>query len=434
MLGHAAEVVMRTAPPGPDTSDEGRKGSYAILFAFAVVVLLGFGALAIDVAYVRLAQMQTQDIADAASQAALYRLRRTGDLDDARAAAAAIVRENRVVGAEPVLEGVVFGTWDHNAIPKVFTATEASPNAVRAIVSRTGDNGVSLFLARLFGFDAAHITREATSATRSLHVVLVMDITGSWSQTDFRNARAASVAFLDTLGSSYQEFDMIGMSIFSGRYAWEYTPMRYFADEADDGAARTAWGRLNVASKGGVGKTYPNECALRNDTPVGKTSARNNFTTSPAGGCYPAMPREYTDEAGTDHTTGITQARTMFEEQVDPTAFRAMVVLTDGKPNGPAAAHGLYRRQQSYTETRWREFQGTVPHSTAQIRSDSNALTQDMYDDLGVNTWVVSFVAHESFMGTMPKGIGYYANTSDSAALVPIFEDIANSLPMAIVQ
>ena len=41
---------------------------------------------------------------------------------------------------------------------------------------------------------------------------------------------------------------------------------------------------------------------------------------------------------------------------------------------------------------------------------------------------------NDPFMWTMPKGIGYYANTSSSSALIPFFEDIANSLPMAIVR
>ncbi|MDP2316658.1 MAG: TadG family pilus assembly protein [Pseudomonadota bacterium] len=404
-----------------------------MLFAFALLLLLGFGALAIDVAYVRLAQMQTQDIADAASQAALYRLRRTGDLDDARSSAASIVAQNRVVGAAPDLVDVVFGVWDHTAAPPTFTATEVQPNAVRVTVSRADDNAVDLFLARLFGFDSAHITREATSAARALHVVLVMDITGSWSQGNFAGARDASVAFLDVLETSYGEYDMIGMSAFSGRYAWEFTPLRYLGDEAADGVARASWEAMNVASKGGTRRPYPQECRLHADTPRGKNSARNGFT-APPGGCYANMPREYTDEPGTDHTTGIEMARTMFEDEVDPTAFRAMVVLTDGIPNGPSSVHGVYRRQLGFTESRWREYQGPVPHSTTAIKSESNDLTQELYEDLGVNTWVVSFVADDAFMATMPKGIGYYVNTSDSTALVPIFENIANSLPMAIVQ
>ena len=411
-----------------------RDGSYAILFGFFIVILLGFGALAIDVSYVRLAQMQTQDIADAASQAALYRLRRTGDLADARDAALSIVDNNRVVGAVPDLDDVTFGVWDHTASPPSFTATEERPNAVKVRVSRRGDNAVGLFLARLFGFDAANITREATSSTRALHVVLAMDITGSWSQKNFRNAQLASIAFLDVLESSYSEYDMVGMTIFSGRYAWEYTPLRYVEDEDADGVARTNWGKLNVASKGGKGKTYPADCDLKPDTPAGKNSARNNYATANPGGCYPAMPREYTDEPGTDHTTSLIQARTMFESEVDPTAFRALVMLTDGVPNGLLAAHGKYRRDLGYTETRWSEYLGVVPHTTAQVKSQSNTLTQSLYDDLGVNTWVVSFVQNDPFMETMPKGIGYYTNTSNSAALVTIFEDIANSLPMAIVK
>ena len=410
-----------------------RRGVYAILFALALVAILGFGALAIDVSYIRLAQMQTQDIADAASQAALFRLRRTADLDEARAAAAAVVAQNRVVGREPSLEDVVFGVWDHTADPPTFVETETRPNAVRVAVARTDDNTVGLFLARLFGVAEADITREATSAARSLHVVLVMDITGSWSRRNFANARAASLAFLDVLESSYGEYDLVGMSVFSGRYAWEYTPMRLMSDEDSDGVARTAWNRLEVASKGGTPRAYPTACAEHPNTPAGRNSRRNDFT-APVGGCYPAMPREYTDEPGTDHTTGITLARTMFEEEIDPTAFRAMVVLTDGIPNGLAAGHGTFRTQLGYNETRWRQFRGPVPHSSAQVRSESNVLTQQMYDELGVNTWVVSFVENDAFMETMPKGLGYYVNTSSSAALVPIFEDIANSLPMAIVQ
>jgi Mg-chelatase subunit ChlD len=417
----------RPAPRRP------RRGSYAVLMAFAMMVVLAFGALAVDVAYVRLAQMETQDIADAASQAALYRLRRSGDMDEARDAADLIAAHNQVVGRPPTVTEVRFGQWDHRGSPPSFTDTEIQPNAVRVQVARTGDNGVGLFLARLFGWDRADMVRSATSATEALHVVLVMDITGSWSQRNFRNARDAAIAFLDTLETSYGEFDMFGMTIFTGRYAWEYTPMTYIADEVETGAVRAKWLKLNVASKGGTGQTWPTECALKPNSPAGAASQRNVFT-SPTGGCYPDMPREYTDEPGTDHTVGIKQARTMFSEQDDPTAFRAMVLLTDGIPNGLSSSHGTYRNTLGYSETRWRQELGAVPHTTAQIKSESNTLTQELYDELGVNTWVVSFVQDDSFMRTMPKGIGYYANTSSSAALIPIFTDIANSLPMAIVQ
>lgn len=410
-----------------------RQGSYAILMAFVLIIVLGFGALAVDIAYIRLAQQQTQDIADAASQAAIFRLRRSGDLDDARNAAALIAANNKVAGYPPLVSDVTFGQWDHRSTPRTFTNTEDRPNAVRVQVERTGDNQVGLFLARLFGWDAVDVVKSATSATEALHVVLVMDITGSWNQTNFRNARDAALAFLDVLESSYGDYDMFGMTIFTGRYAWEYTPMTYVADEVASGTERAKWLKLNVASKGGTGGTWPAECALKPNSPTGKDSARNVFT-SPTGGCYPDMPREYTDEPGTDHTVGLLQAEQMFDEEADPTAFRALVMLTDGIPNGLSASHGLYRTQLGYSEARWRQETGVVPHTTTQIKTESNTLTQQLYDDSAINTWVVSFVQNDPFMWTMPKGIGYYANTSTSSALIPIFEDIANSLPMAIVQ
>jgi Mg-chelatase subunit ChlD len=412
----------------------GERGAYAILFAFAIVVLLGFGALAIDMTIIRLAELEAQDIADAAAQAAVYRLRRTGDVANARAAAELLVAQNEVIGEVPTLDGVTFGQWDYRSVPPAFTATETSPNAVRVTVSRAGEHAIQLFLAGIFGLTEADVRRSATAATQALHIVLVMDITGSWNQTNFRNARDASIAFLDVFENAYGQHDMFGMSIFTGRYALEYTPMSYIRDEVTSHTARSNWLLLNVASKGGTGRVFPQECSLKSDTsPTTKNAARNVFT-SPTGGCYPAMPREYTDEPGTDHTVGITLARTMFLEQSDPTAFRAMVVLTDGIPNGLSATNGVFRTQLGYNEVRWRELIGAVPHTTTQIKTESNTLTTNMYDADGVNTWVISFVQTGPFMQTMPKGVGYYTNTASSAALIPIFEDIANSLPVALVE
>ena len=111
-----------------------------------------------------------------------------------------------------------------------------------------------------------------------------------------------------------------------------------------------------------------------------------------------------------------------------PSWFRS-----DGQPNG-INAYGTTRGTQGYVEERWREYRGPVPHTTTNIRADSVALTQDMWDEMQVHTWVVSFVSDAQFMDDMTTGQGWYSNTSSAAALVPIFEDIANSLPIAIVE
>ena len=406
-----------------------RRGNYAIILAVSLIIPLGFGALAVDASYVRLAQNQAQDIADAASQAALFMLRRTGDQDQAIGAAEAVIARNRVGGQAPELDEIEFGTWNYNTTPGTFSATTLNPNAVRVKVSRSGDAALGLFLARVLGFDTVDVAREAVSATRNLQVILVMDITGSWGESDFSYAREASLAFWDVLSASYSDYDQVGMTIFTNRFGWEYTPMTYVSDAVLDGEIDTSWALLNIASKAGKDTNHYDgkNCTLNSG------SNQNNFTSPVVGGCYPDMPREYRDEPGTDHTTGIIMAQTMFAENYDPAAYRAMIVLTDGKPNGYGSI-GTARATDGYEEDRWREYARTTPHSQSSIKSDSIALTAALWDDYQVNTWVVSFVANESFMGDMVQGDGYYERTTNPAYLIDIFDDIANSLPLAIVR
>ena len=57
-----------------------------------------------------------------------------------------------------------------------------------------------------------------------------------------------------------------------------------------------------------------------------------------------------------------------------------------------------------------------------------------MWEEQRVHTWVVSFVNDSAFMELMPRGQGYYTVTRDPEVLVPVLQDIANSLPIAIVE
>lgn len=408
-----------------------RRGNYALMFGMGMTVMLGFGAFAIDLSYLRLTQDQVQDVADAASQAAMISLKQGRGTAAATTAATLMTTQNVVGGQHPRLKTITYGVWDESA--GSFTPTAVSPNAVRVSVTRDGADAIPMFLSRMWGRDAIAVTGSSTSAARKLHVVLVMDITGSWSQTNFRNARNAAQAFLSVLTSSYGDEDMIGMAIFTGRYAWEYSPLKLVKTEAADSGYKTSWNLLNVASKSGVGKTYPTECA---------TNPTNDFTTPPntatdKGGCYPKMPREYTDEPGTDHTTGLKMAQTMLTEQNGPTVYNATVMLTDGIPNGILAGNGAIRHTPAtaFTEPRWREYMGPAPHSTTQIQTDAVALSNTMWtSSLRTNQWVVSFVQDGAFMHNMVHGNGTYTLTSNSAALVGIFQQVARSLPLVIVR
>lgn len=419
----------------------GRRANYATIFGLLIFAIVGFGALALDIAYMRMAQLEAQDAADAASQAALVVFRRTGDIGRAETTARRLLTRNRVAGVSPSLGEVSFGTWSQppGAPTGVFMIDGASPNAVRVEVGRT----VPFLLAPVIGFDQFQATGRATSATRNLHVVLSIDITNSWSPDNFRRAREASELFLDVLGDTAGPFDRLGMNVWSGRYAWEFTPMFTLRDTAALDSTRAQWAQLYTASKPGI-RTGPPHAPGCNINGANNAYFNTPPHARPAGGCYPNMPREYMgldnrncthgSECGTDHTVGLTMSRQMFEEETDEAAFRALILLTDGQPNSLAASHGLARIADGFEETRWREYQAPVPHPVGSIRSESIAISHTLWEDLRTHIWVVSFVAHEPFMPAMVQGQGYYQNTSDPEALIAIFEDIVNSLPLALVE
>jgi hypothetical protein len=408
----------------------GRRGNFTLMLAVALIVVLGFGALAIDTAYMLMAQSQAQDLADATSQAALITLRQTGDQAMAEEAANQIIDANRIAGESPTDVDVVFGTWDDTEAVPTFVRDGVNPNAVRTAVGRTGEDAVPFLLARLWGMDDFNAWGRSTSATRSLQIIIVLDITGSWGEAKFGDAREAVLVAHEMLSESASDMDQLGMTIFTNRYGWEYTPLVHIADPSVASQTYADWRVLNIASKGGTDADHYDgrNCRLKSG------SQRNNFT-NPTGGCYPDMPREYTDEPGTDHSTGIRMAQQMFEEAADTGArYRAMIVLTDGRPNGLGGASGTIRASQGYTESRWREYEGPVPRSGNEIRHASIVACEELWDEMRVHTWVVSLVANDWMMPAMAQGDGYYTLTNNSNELAAILAQIVSEMPLAIVE
>lgn len=406
-----------------------RRGNYALLFTVALLTVLGFGALALDTAYMLMARSQVQGVADAASHAAMVVLRQTGDQALARDAAARVVAANRVAGGPALVTDLTFGSWDDASPNPAFQPTRVRPNAVRVTAAREGEHAISFLLARIWGYDTFGVHAHATCAARSTQVILVTDITGSWGERDFAGGRAAVLTALDLLSATASDVDEVGMAIFTNRYAWEYTPLTDIAIPANADAVRATWRVLNIASKGGRDVNHEDgaDCAL-------KPLAQRDDFTNPAGGCYPDSPREYTDEPGTDHSTGILLAQRMFEERPGEAAYRAMIVLTDGRPNDLGATSGQIRAAQGYVETRWREYLGPVPRTKDQIRSASITATEELWDNQRVSTWAVSLVEHDWFMPAMVRGDGYYIRTDDSGELASIFAQIISEMPLAIVE
>lgn len=392
-----------------------RRGNYAVLFGLIIMVIMGFGALGIDLSWLRLAESQAQDVADAASQAGLVVLRQTGDPVQAQQAAARVVARNQVGNGPGALLEFQVGTWVNDG----FTVSSTNTNAARAVVGRELD----MLLGPIFGWHSSSIQAEAISAARKLHVILVMDITNSWSQSDFNYARAAALSFYDIIIEAAGPEDRIGMVVFTGRYGVEYTPLM-LVDDAEAADVRQIWANeLYTASKAGTpNPTHTNGCNVWGN---------NNFGS---GECFPTMWREYTDEAGTDHAAGLEMARVMFDKHPGDDVYRAAIILTDGNPNGISSTTHKIRFNSGYNEDRWEWLITPKSRTTQQVQNDTATLARAMFLEDDVHVWGVSFVANADWMNNVKQGDGYYVRTTSNKALVPIFEDIAESLPLAIVR
>ena len=388
----------------------------------ALVVLLGFGALAIDVGYLRMAEAEAQDAADAASNAALVALRHGASVGDAVAAAESVLADNRVAGAAPSLETLTVGAWEEGA----FVAGARASSAVSARVVRSD---VPFFLARVLGLSAATLSRASVAAARPVDLVVVMDIGATLSRREVRDGRDAALALLARMAASHTSGDRVALVAHSGRYAWEIAPLAPVANEARAGSISALWRSIDVAGRAGTPQPFLRECLVN----VGRL--QDDFTRPP-GGCAPQMPRAYADELGHDPTTGLALARQVLLEasSSSPDAVRAMVVLAAGNPEVLAADQGARRARAGFSEGRWREYRGPVPRTVPVIEAEANALTAAMWRDQRVHTWVVGHGSDTAWAHGLPQGDGNHQVAVTSAARVALVAALAGELPVGLAQ
>jgi len=392
-----------------------RRGSYAALFGVASSLFLGFAGLAVDTSLIRLAEAEGQSVADAASQAALMRLRSTGSRREATTVVQELLARNRVAGKPPTLAKIQFGTFEEQR----FVVKNRGGNAVKVSI----DTEVDLVFAGLWGRPTVELDLHATSSAVGRHIIVVLDITNSWKQADFANARAGALEVFDQVVATSGPDDKIGLVVFTGRFGVEQTPLMS-VDEAVRTGVRDTWNEVRTVSKAGRPANNTKGCRVH------KGSNTDNFS-NPSGGCFPNMFREYQDESGTDHAIGYQMALQMFTEQIDPGAYRAAIFLTDGAPYG-TGPH-LTRSQHGYEEDRWRFIKGPKRGPNRVIRA-TQELAAVAWEDHEVHTWAVSFVAWAPWLEFVAQGDGSFLRAADSRDLISIMADIAESLPLALVE
>ena len=136
-----------------------RRGSVGVTIAFALPLLIGAGALAVDVGSVQLEARRLQGIADAAAMAAAT--------DPANAQARASTSITNASYPRPISVVATAGTYRRDAtvaLASRFTAGGSTPDAARVVVTTRSPT----FLARIFGMNDVEVTRTATAQRQRL--------------------------------------------------------------------------------------------------------------------------------------------------------------------------------------------------------------------------------------------------------------------------
>lgn len=138
-------------------------GAGTAMSLLLLVACLALAAFAIDLQRVNSLDVQLQNVADNAAQAAIL-ARSTKTEAEAKTAAVTIAQANLPVvstGTVITADDVEFGQW--NAVARTFNPVSGSAEAVRVTLRRTAANGnpIKMFLLQIAGISQMSMTRRA---------------------------------------------------------------------------------------------------------------------------------------------------------------------------------------------------------------------------------------------------------------------------------
>lgn len=388
---------------GPRIGSE--RGNYAVLFGVSLTALLGMGALAVDTAMLSYADLQSQAIADAGAHAALVQLRANGRVDDARTFATVIVNENQLMGtaAQVEEEDIVFGTWDYDG--RAFDADGEWVNSVQVTIRKTNDspNGpVATTLMRLFGvqYNEIEATSPSIGALRFREIVVVQDVTGSFSD-EIQLAKDADLTLLKYLADNPQPGDRVGMVTFVGA-AEAWTPLSYVEEEYD--SVYSQWDTLDWCDRSYYPWYYYSAPYYH---PVPQMMGCN-------AGADPSTPHY---DSGTNQGAGLNAAIDMLlDGDTDSHALKTIILLSDGRPQ-------------------------CIPSDAACDTAISleGIDAADYAAENNISIYSVSYndtynATQSAYMESLTRGYGFFRETPDAEDLPAILEDIAASIPIALVK
>lgn len=399
---------------------QSRRGSIAVLMVFAIVLLMIFAALAIDLTYVRTTQFELRNAADAAAHASLVELRRSGN----EAVATSLgreVAELNVAGGEPVsieADAFTYGEWDY--ADGTFVENSVFTNAVRVQADRNDgemDGPIKLLMGPLFGQKDVGARATAIGAFRSRDVMVTLDVTGSFIE-EMNEANKAVTAFLDTMYTRRLPNDRIGLNTFTGGSTM-VTTLREV--DSNYSAIRSVWrgdGKSNISTTKASGLTncYQTTCG------VSKKFCGSLWENKALKGNWMQSCTMAGDDGVSGYTSqgpGLRKAREHIVANDTYGNTKVIVLISDGRPTCP----GSNSENNACAKAR-------AAYAVSQATTAGNA---------GINIFTVSMntansPAQEVFMASLVRGYGKAYDTATATDLDDILTEIAQSIPIALVE
>ena len=419
-----------------------------VVMAISLAVIMGFAALAFDLAFVRLARFQMQNATDAAAHAAMHVYQRDQPTQDtAVAIAKGVAAANTVLGNSVTLldSDVVFGVWDARYYPATtFTPNGLEPNAVtvngRIFDPKASAGHVDLTFGKAIGFKEAYVARSGIAAFRTRGVIIGMDVTGSFiyppDDPPVYKARTASLNFLKKMYDTHVTGDRIGMQLFTGRSetmtAIKSVKDNYYSIDA-------AWKDIHICQKPAP---Y---------TPFG------GWPPAPAGPDDPDMPLCWARDDGLSYPTPgptsnpgavLKAAGNELLTNASPYEMPIVVLITDGEPMCCTSQQGGNLCNLVPAGTPCCDSgvicAGTPACACAQGLRDYGIAQANALASAGISVFTISYLdptmdparktAVINYNASLVRGIGKAYSNSDANQIGVALTEIANAIPVTLVK
>jgi len=454
------------------TTQKNQRGAILVLFAILLVVLLGFGALAIDVGNWYAVQAELSKSVDAAALAGARNISNE-DKVDMQTLVEDFGKENFPSG---LLDTPVTGAG-------IATFTAAYPATHR--ISVTGAVKAPTYLSRIFGMDQVITNGFGVASMNRVEIMLVLDRSGSMAgqkMTDLKTAAKSFVGFF----TDTQDTDKMGLVSFSTTptldLALNIDYVSAMITKIDAMSANDYTNAEDAIAQGGAQlpdqSSYPADqrvnqfliffsdgmpTALRStfkynntdyDGVVHEGSGNNCSTTNGS-----VQDTLYKPVSGT--WSGVNPATTGDGKSISTTNCKREICKQGGRydSSGNWVCQRSYnpKRYEGYLNTKWYLFETTSPgavsgYGTEYCSIPANALhayfcaaaktmainNAQALKDRGVIIYVVGLGSgteiNEEFLTSISSGDGYTFIAPTSDELESIFNKIAKEIKLRLVQ